>query len=285
VPTISAVVLAPAGGRGLTGLDSALAQTGTPTEVLVVAPEGESLDVPAGATLVRARVGSPAALRNEALRAATSPYVCLIEPGERLEGADSLASSGALLEQDSSPAACYGRTLVEEKGAPRAIPERGRGGRILRPLVQYKSFIVSSASVVWRRDVVLREGFSDSYRTPQGLHLALLAEVGRERNFVFRPATTAAVAAPLRDELATLEEKVKIFVALLYGAIRLDERIEVRVRFRLARHLVALGKHHYRQGDHVRAGKLFGEAVKAAPSYFKGRRYQFMNFLKGVMAR
>jgi hypothetical protein len=78
---------------------------------------------------------------------------------------------------------------------------------------------------------------------------------------------------------------VKTFVALLYGANKLDERLEARVRFRLARNLVALGKHHYRKGDHARAGKLFGEAVKAVPSYFKGRRYQFMNFLRGVIAR
>src|SRR5262249_12659975 len=143
---------------------------------------------------------------------------------------------------------------------------------------------ISSASLVWRRELLEKEPYQTSYKTPQGLLLSLLIEHARDRNFVFRQATTSA-AVPVRDDFATLEEKVKIFVALLYGATRLDERIEVRVRFRLARHLVALGKHHYRQGDHARAGKLFGEAVKATPSYFKGRRYQFMNFLKGVMAR
>jgi hypothetical protein len=286
VVTISAVALTPGGATGLPGLESLLRQEGSDLEILVVARESETLPPVSDRARV-VRVGgapSPAAFRNAAVRAASGKYVCLLEPGERLEAPRALADHVALLDRESAPAASYGRTLVEERGAARAYPERGRGGRVLRPLVQYKSYIVSLASVVWRRDLLLKEGFSESYRTSQGLLLSLLIELARDRSFAFS-ATSTAVAAPVRDDLAALEEKVKIFVALLYGATRLDERIEVRVRFRLARHLVALGKHHYRQGDHGRAGRLFSEAVKATPSYFKGRRYQFMNFLKGVMAR
>lgn len=284
---VCAAVLAPTGSLDTASLDSARAQQGTELEVLVVAPTGPTLPtLPEGVRVLRVPASaSPAALRNAAVREARAPYVCLVEPGERLEGTDALAAAAAALDADPAALAVYGRTLVEEKGARRARPERGRSGRILRPLVQYKAFVSALASVVWRREELAKRGFGEAYRTPQGLLLALLVDASHDDEaFAFLPRTQA-VTGLVRDDPASLEEKVKIFVALLYGASRLDERIEVRVRFRLARHLVALGKLHYRKGDHTRAGKLFGEAVKAAPSYFKGRRYQFMNFLKGVIAR
>ena len=34
-----------------------------------------------------------------------------------------------------------------------------------------------------------------------------------------------------------------------------------------------------------KAGRFFDEAVKAAPAYFKGRRYQFLNFVKNTFGR
>jgi hypothetical protein len=125
--------------------------------------------------------------------------------------------------------------------------------------------------------------WDDAYRTGGGILLDLLVRASKDHPFLFLPDTVAHTERRL-DDVPALEEQVKVFVSLLYGAHKLDERVETRVRFRLARHLVALGKHHYRKGDHARAGRLFGEAVKAVPSYFKGRRYQFMNFMKRVIA-
>jgi hypothetical protein len=280
VTLISAVVIAREATDPAPALASA-AQEGV--EVVLVAPPGTAAP---GARLVSAPAGAtPAALRNAGIAAATGRYVCVIEPGESLAAKDVLARQAAALDAETSAIASYGQTLVETpNGAPRARPERGRGGWILRRVVQHKTHVASSACILWRRDMLPAAPYDESYRTPAGMLLALLVTTSRDHPFLFQQLVVAH-AAPRREDLASLEEYVKVFVALLYGATKLDERLEARVRFRLARHLVALGKHHYRKGDHARAGRFFGKAVEAVPSYFKGRRYQFMNFLKGVISR
>ncbi len=281
--TISTIVIAPSAVDALPALESIAGQDFPDRETIVVATSGDSAS---GARIVRPPAGAtPGAIRNAGIEAATGGYVCVIEPGEVLRGKDSLSRHVAALEADRNAIASYGRTEVDEgRGTLRAMPDRGRGGLILRRLVQHKGFIASSASVVWRRSMLPSPVYDDVYRTPSGLLLSLLIAASADRPFLFQQATVAHAPAE-RSSLEVLEESVKIFVALLYGATQLDERIEPRVRFQLSRHLVSLGKHHYRKGDHARAGRLFAEAVKAAPGYFRGRRYQFMNFLRGVIAR
>jgi hypothetical protein len=108
-----------------------------------------------------------------------------------------------------------------------------------------------------------------------------LARLG---DFVFHPAVVAERQAEVVT-LGGLEELVKVLIGVLYSGSPLDEKVEARARFRLARHLVAMGKIHYRNEDHKLAGNFFDEALKAAPAYFKGRRYQFMNFVKNTIPR
>ncbi len=286
---ISAIVLSPEPRMARPAVDSVARQKGVEVELIVVIPGAAALEadpaVAPTARVVRIPADStPASLRNAGVQVAQGKYVCFIESSERLEGEDVLARQVAALEADQSAVAIYGRTAVDEApGVLLVRPERGRGGWIMRRLVQHKLLIASSASVVWRRSMLPEKPWDESYRTPAGLLLSLLVNESKDHPFLFLPDTVAH-AEKRKDEAAVLEEHVKIFVSLLYGATRLEERLDARVRFRLARHLVALGKHHYRKGDHARAGRLFGEAVKAVPSYFKGRRYQFMNFMKRVIA-
>jgi len=289
VAKISAIVLSPDPQAARAAVDSVGTQEGCELELVVVIPGAAALDADPAfapeARVVRLPTDStPAAVRNAGVKVSTAPYFCLVEPRERLVGKDVLARHVAALEADPTAVASYGRTEVDEgPGVVRARPERGRGGWILRRLVQHKALVASAASVVWRRSLLPERPWDESYKTSSGLLLALLVAASKDHPFLFLPDTVARTEKK-KDELQVLEEQVKVFVALLYGATKLEERLDARVRFRLARHLVALGKHHYRQGDHARAGRLFGEAVKAVPSYFKGRRYQFMNFLKGVIA-
>jgi hypothetical protein len=289
VTTISAIVLAPDPRLARAAIDSVVSQQGQDVELIVIVPGAAALDadpeLAAKAHVVRLPAdSSPAAVRNAGVQVARGPYFVVIEPPDVLVGKDVLARHVAALEADKTAVAIYGRTEVVENGTTRVRPERGRGGWILRRLVQHKGLIASSASVVWRRSMLRAAPFEESYRTPGGLLLSLLVSASKDHPFLFLPDAVARTDKRA-DDLSVTEEQVKVFVALLYGATRLEERLEARVRFRLARHLVALGKHHYRKGDHARAGRLFGEAVKAVPSYFKGRRYQFMNFLKGVISR
>ncbi len=300
--TISAIVLAPDPRHAREAVASVATQQGQDVELVVVVPGAAALDadpeLAAKAHVVRLPAdSSPAAVRNAGIQVARGQYFCVVEPPDVLLGKDVLARHVAALEADATAVASYGRSEVADNGATRVRPERGRGGWILRRLVQHKGLIASSASVVWRRSMLRAAPFDESYRTPAGLLLALLVNASKDHPFLFLPDAVArtnkranvdpggASEPPKTEALAVTEEQVKVFVALLYGATRLEERLEARVRFRLARHLVALGKHHYRKGDHARAGRLFGEAVKAVPSYFKGRRYQFMNFFKGVISR
>jgi hypothetical protein len=284
VALISAVLIEPESSTP-EAIDAVTSQEVSDLEVVAVSKTDPGLDGRVSKLVRAAPDASPAALRNMGIRAAAGRYVCVLEPGEALRSNEALASLVDALEAEPQAVASYGRTEVEESpGNVRARPAYGRGGLILRRLVQHKGYIASSASIAWRRAHLPQTVYDEAYRTPMGLLLALLVRTSAARAFVFQPTVIARVRPP-RDTLATLEESVKVFVALLYGADPLDERVDARVRFRLARHLVALGKYHYRKGDHSRAGKLFAEAVKAAPVYFKGRRYQFMNFLKGIISR
>jgi hypothetical protein len=290
MPVISAIVLAPDPRQARAAVDSVTSQKGIDYELIVVIPGAAAHDGdPAFASETRVvrlpTDSSPATVRNAGVQLAQGAYLCVLEPSEKLVGDEVLARQVAALEADPTAVAVYGRTAVDEApGLVLVRPERGRGGWILRRLVQHKGLIASSASVVWRRSLLPARPWDESYRTPPGLLLALLVSESKDHPFLFSPDTVAR-AEKRKEDVAVLEEQVKVFVSLLYGPKQLEERLDARVRFRLARHLVALGKHHYRQGDHARAGRLFGEAVKAVPSYFKGRRYQFMNFMKRVIAR
>ncbi len=289
---VTAILPVPAGVRAdgiLGGLVSVLEQTCDP-EVLVVTQGGDPaivrafLDLSVSVVHLDVPGASAAALRNAAWVHASRPYVVFVEPDETLAAKDVLARHAAALDADVAVAASYGQTTIERPQGPVVRPSRGRGGRIQRRLVQQKELIASAASVLWRKDALPARPFDEANATPSSLLLALTLSVAGERPFHYM-AVPVARSVARKETLGSLEEKARIFLGLLYGARALDERLEQRVRFRLARHLVAIGKHHYRAGDFAKAGSFFGEAVKAAPSYFRGRRYQFLNFVKRVIAR
>ena len=227
---------------------------------------------------------APAEVRNEAVARAEAPFVLLLEPGERLS-ADALPRHVSALESEPALVGSYGRVAIHGDDAVRVRPERGKGGPIFGRLLKERHLIPASAALVWRREALGERPFDPGYRSPTALRLALALELARDgREFVFHPA----VVAERPREHATgedLEELVKVFATVLYGPEHLDEKREQRARKRLGRTLVSMGKHFYRAGDYRRAGKLFDEAVKAAPGYFQGRRYQFLNFVKNTITR
>ena len=283
MPDVSIIIAVSSGSAEALArsLASALEQPGAPEVVLAGAP-------PAGVTWDPARVrvveppagaGSGEAL-DAAVAAAGAPLVVVLEPGERL-AADALSRHQGALESPSVVAS-YGRTAVDEGGRVRQRPDQGRGGAgVLGRLLQDRHLVASSACLAWRREAAGAAPFA-GIDSPAGRRLALALRLARQGELVFHPATLAErTAAP--GDVAEQEEVVRVVLGVLYGPQPLDEKTEHRARVRLARELVALGKHHHRQGDLRRAGKFFDEAVKAAPGYFRGRRYQFLNFVKNLL--
>lgn len=254
-------------------------------ELIVVGelPPGEEA---AGVVVMPAAPGSTqAAARNEAIARAKGDLVVIVEAHERL-APDAVSRHVAALDAEPEAGASYGRTAIEEDGQVRLRPDAGKSGRILARLIHDKHLLASSACAMWRKSALGATPYDATFRSAPALRLAMALRVAQEGvEFVFHPTITAERAAE-RQDLAGLEELVRVFLGVLYGTTALEEKAEHRARMRLARQLVAIGKHHFRQGDHRRAGKFFDEAVKAAPSYFKGRRYQFMNFVaKNVLSR
>jgi len=266
--------------RALRALASARLQAGAP-ELLLLGP-GAIVDAIAGVgedvRQLRTAGAPSAAERNEALNGARGELAMIVEGHERL-AQDALTQHLAALTATPTAVASYGRTAVEESDRIRLRPDSGRGGRILSRLIHDKHLVASSAAVLWRREALGVAPYDEGYVSIQATRMAMALRVARsDGEFVFLPAVVAERGAE-RQDLAGLEELVRVFLGLLYGPAPLEEKAEHRARIRLSRQLVAIGKHHFRQGDHRLAGRFFDEAVKSAPSYFKGRRYQFMNFV------
>jgi hypothetical protein len=269
--------------RALRALASARVQPGGP-ELVLLADESIT-GVDPDVRVLRAPGAPTAAARNEALAGLRGERVMIVEGHERLTP-DALAQHLEALAGAPDAVGSYGRTAVQERDRVQLRPDSGRSGRILSRLIHDKHLLGASAAALWRREALGAAPFDDGYRSVAATRLAMALRVARAGGeFVFVPAVVAERDAEGQD-LEGLEELVRVFLSLLYGPDPLDEKAEQRARMRLARQLVAIGKHHFRQGDHRRAGKFFDEAVKAAPSYFKGRRYQFMNFVaRNVLSR
>ncbi|MGE0707456.1 MAG: hypothetical protein AB7N76_11085 [Planctomycetota bacterium] len=285
-PPISIVIAAPAACDALAAsFESARRQV--EGAQLIVAGPAAAAERLAGFSgefeVVEADDAAPGELRNRALARARAARVVVLDPGERL-GEGALGRHLEALAAEPHLVGSYGRTAVQEGGRTRVRPDHGKGGTLLRRLLKERHLVASSAALVWRRDALGARPFGD-YRSGQALRLALALDLARgERELAFQPEVVAQREAEAA-ELGTLEELVRVLVGVVYGAEALDERIELAARRRLARHLVAIGKHHYREGAYARAGKFFDEAVKAAPADFRGRRYQFLNFVKNTLTR
>lgn len=269
--------------RARRALASARVQPGEP-ELVLLADESIT-GVDPDVRVLRTQGAPTAVARNEALASLRGERVLIVEGHERLTP-DALAQHLEALAGAPDAVASYGRTAVQERDRVQLRPDSGRSGRILPRLIHDKQLLAASAAALWRREALGVAPFDDGYRSVAATRLAMALRVARAGGeFVFVPAMVAERDAEGQD-LEGLEELVRVFLSLLYGPDPLDAQSEQRARMRLARQLVAIGKHHFRQGDHRRAGKFFDEAVKAAPSYFKGRRYQFMNFVaRNVLSR
>lgn len=270
----------------LGALQSARAQAGVRSELLLLARPQEVAglgEAAAGAIALDPGERPPGEARNLAFQRARAPFVCLIEPGERL-APGALARHVEALRSQPQLALSYGRTAVQDPGGHvRLRPAAGRGGALLRPLLRDRHLLASSAAVLWRRAALPAAGWGP-WRSPEALRLDLalrLAQGGAQA--VFHPAAVAEHADAARDQ-TSLEELVKVLLALLYPAEgRLDPALEPVARKRLARHLLRLGKHHHRAGEGERARAFFDQAVKAAPGYFRARRWQFMSWLARLL--
>lgn len=260
----------------------ASAQQQQQAEVLLLGDAPADAPLDASIRRVPAAGLPPHEARNAAVVEARAPFLLVVEAGERL-APDAVARHVEALA--AAPAvASWGRTAVHGRDRVRLRPDRGRGGRVLDRVVEDKHLVASTACLCWRKDALGPAPF-EALRAPAALRLGLAVRAARRGEWLFQPVVTAERDAPDATGAADLEDIVRALVGLLYGAEPLAPKLEARARHRLARALVSLGKHHYRNGDHRRAGKFFDEAVRAAPADFKGRRYQFMNFVKNVLTR
>lgn len=225
---------------------------------------------------------SPAELRNAAWAACKAPLVVFLDPSEQL-APGALERHVSALEGEECVAS-YGRTAVrDEEGRARSLPQRGKGGEVEAQLLRDRHLLASSAALVWRRDALGEAPFAD-HETGPARRLDLALRLARGNTFSFHPAVVAE-RGPERLGLSQLEELVRVLVGLVFAPEPLPAELEEPARRRLARHLVGMGKLHYRAEDYPRAGKLFDEAVRTAPHYFRGRRYQFLNFVKNTISR
>lgn len=245
---------------------------------------GASASAPLGPEWERLELAetAPHELRNAALAHATAPFVTVVE-GHEWFGPNSLQRHVESLRDQPELVASYGRVAVHELGRVRVRPEQGRGGAVFRRLLREKHLVAASAALIWRREALAAAPYPE-LTSPPALRLALALELARAGEFAFH-ATVVAERDPEQIELVVLEEFVRVLCGVIYDPALQDEKIEERARVRLARYLVAIGKLHYREADYPRAGRFFDEAVKAAPGYFKGRRYQFLNFVKTTLNR
>lgn len=271
-----------AGAEARRAVESACAQGAQ--EVVAIgeaeqAPALEGLEV--GAALGEA---TPAQARNAAVAGAAAEAV-LVLGGHEWLAPDAVARLAAALGSDADAGAAYGKTGVHRTNDRlRVFPDAGREDSMFGHLLRDKHLVAASGALLWRRDAAPPTPYAD-YCTLPALRLAHVLEVGRTgRRFAFVDDVVVERAVEALDAAAQ-EELIKVVVAVLFGAEPLDEELEARARFRLARHLVALGKLRYRAEDYDRAGRLFDEALRSAPGYFKGRRYQFMNFVQRTLAR
>lgn len=225
---------------------------------------------------------SPAELRNAALAACKAPLVVLLEAGEQLAPSALERHVSALEDEDC--VASYGRTAVRDaEGRTRSLPQRGKGGEVEGQLLRDRHLLASSAALVWRRAALGEAPFSEHDTSP-ARRLDLALRLARGNTFSFHPTVVAERNAE-RLGLSELEELVRVLVGLVFSPDSLPSELEEPARRRLARHLVGMGKLYYRAEDYPRAGKLFDEAVRTAPNYFRGRRYQFLNFVKNTISR
>lgn len=261
------------------------AEGGLRVELLLLARPQEAAglgNAAQGLTLVDPGERAPGAARNLALERCSAPFVLLVEPGERL-APGALARHVEALRSQPQLALSYGRTAVQDPGGHvRLRPVQGRGGALLRPLLRDRHLLASSAAALWRRAVLPRPAWGD-WRSPEALRLDLGLRVARGgAQAVFHPAVVAEHADAARDQ-GSLEELVKVLLSVLYAPQPLDPALEPVARKRLARHLLRLGKHHHRAGEAERAQVFFDQAVKAAPGYFRARRWQFMSWLSRLL--
>jgi len=233
------------------------------------------------------RVSKPGAPRaqawNEALAASKGDYISMLDAGHILaEGA--YATLAGILDSDTDLAGAYGRTaVIDGEANVRYQPERGKTGRIFNRVASNKHFFSASSCVLWRRRV-LEPPFNEVYKTPKAIFLEHALRITIDQPLAFADQTIVTAPA-MKDDYLVIEELVKVFLVALYGMDFDSERSETKLRKRLARQLVAIGKIHYRREEYVQASRYISEAVRIAPTYFKGRRYQFLNFVKDLVSR
>ena len=94
---------------------------------------------------------SPSEARNHAVAEADTPYLIVVDPGERLASDALTRHVAALDEADDDTVASYGRTAIHRGVHVRMRPDTGRGGQILKRLIKDKHVLASSACVMASR--------------------------------------------------------------------------------------------------------------------------------------
>ncbi len=217
---------------------------------------------------------------NQALERANGTFVGLVPAGDILFA----GSVAKRLEcfGEGAPHVVFCAAKAHERGnVVRRRPKRSFSGQILHRLLETGTELPISTLLV-RRSVL------DRYR-PLNTDFKILSDY----DLILRMARDEAFACidevlvehrPLLTDLYQYdEERLRVYISLFYGWPELDPQISRLVRFRFARQLIRVGKHSYKKGDFEKAGRIFREVVKVAPYLFRGRRYQFLNFVKSLL--
>lgn len=243
-----------------------------------------------------APVPGVARARNAGVAASDARYIAFLVPADEWERGH-LALHVSTLENDSSIGASYGRyTVRRDDGTLKTRPSTGAQGDIFEPLIQQRQLFYTPSVVMARREALSRTppaSSGSSHRILRGPVdetldgvgvLDLLLRLSRDWKIAFVEEAAPVLTPANRPHDGIIERRIRIFIGLLYGPQKLEEDVEHLVRGRLAHELTALGKLYYGREDYDRAGRFFREAAKASPGYFKGRRYQFVNYVREMLS-
>ncbi len=285
-PKVSLLVYGKANRKGALATFESIARQGGRYEVLwtggrerelersahtVLGTAFRNIDVPGGGVGVAV---------NRALDAARGEFVGLVPAGDILL-TGSLRRRLRYFERGAESIVFCAAKAFERGNVVRRRPKRGFDGQILHRLLETGTELPIST-------VLVRKSVLDRYR-PLNADFKILPDY----DLILRMARREAFGCidevlvehrPLLTDLYQYdEERLRIYISLHYSWPQLDARAQRLVRFRFARQLIRVGKHSYKKGDFEKAGRIFREVVKVAPYLFRGRRYQFLNFVKSLL--
>lgn len=286
-------------------IDNVLAQQGVEIDVTIVddASTDDSVEVaqrlaeahPQVRVVARRENLGHIATFNEALAAATAPFVVKMDPDDLLPPG-SLARSAALLTARPQVAFVYGFPMTFAEEPPASVPDRVRGWRVwsgprwAQKVAEGGRNVISQPEVMIRRSALLTAGGHDP-RVPASsdlhlwLRLSQVGDVGRVdgpvQGFYRLHAASMqhTIHAGYLPDLRARALAFELYAAEAAGAGPQGERVLALARRALARHALEIVS-RIRDGD-LDAGEPLPELLAAAaeldPAIVGGRRWRALS--------